>query len=66
MDMGIVSAGCPPVVNAWKNGDTEDQLQFSLVKGIDEFVVEYNEEAKVNENLYTGSLMNQMSVCYFF
>ena len=52
MDMGIVSAGCLPVVNEWRNGDTEDQLQYSLVKGIDEFIVENTEEAGVNENLY--------------
>ena len=45
MDMGIVSARCPPVVNEWRNGDTEDQLQFSLVKGINEFIVENNEES---------------------
>ena len=69
MDMGIVSAGCLPVVNEWRNGDTEDQLQYSLVKGIDEFIVENTEEAGVNENLYPiplnmiqRPLMNRMSV----
>jgi len=45
-------AGCLPVVNEWRNGDTEDQLQYSLVEGIDEFIVENTEEAGVNENLY--------------
>ena len=61
MDIGIVSAGCPPVVNAWKNGDTEDQLQSSHVKGIDEFVVGNNEESRCSPYTIHGMGKSQAS-----
>ncbi|XP_069464071.1 methionine synthase [Ambystoma mexicanum] len=53
----------------WRNGTVEERLEYSLVKGIDKYVVEDTEEARLNHKLYPrplniieGPLMNGMKV----
>merc|ERR1712013_533776 len=57
------------VVDEWRNKKVEERLQYSLVKGIDKFVVEDTEEARINTSLYPrplnvieGPLMSGMSI----
>jgi len=57
------------VIDEWRNKSVEERLQYSLVKGIDKFVVEDTEEARTNTGLYPrplnvieGPLMSGMSV----
>ena len=63
---GAKAAG---VVDEWRNTDVEGRLSYSLIKGIDKFVVADTEEARVNKDLYPrplnvieGPLMKGMSV----
>lgn len=53
----------------WRSKDVEERLRHSLVKGIDKFVVEDTEEARINKDLYPrplnvieGPLMSGMSI----
>lgn len=57
------------VVDEWRNKNVEERLEYSLIKGIDKFVVGDTEEARVNKDLYPrplnvieGPLMKGMSV----
>merc|ERR1719431_1446091 len=57
------------VVDEWRSKDVEGRLEHSLVKGIDKFVVEDTEEARLNTTLYPrplnvieGPLMKGMSI----
>ena len=57
------------VVDEWRNQPVQERLQYSLVKGIDKFVVEDTEEARIDTALYPrplnvieGPLMAGMSV----
>jgi len=57
------------VVDEWRNESVQKRLQHSLVKGIDKFVVEDTEEARINRDLYPrplnvieGPLMSGMSI----
>lgn len=57
------------VSDEWRNKNVEERLEFSLIKGIDKFVVEDTEEARQNQELYPrplnvieGPLMKGMSV----
>merc|ERR1712128_360631 len=57
------------VVDEWRGKPCEERLEYSLVKGIDKFVVEDTEEARINKDLYPrplnvveGPLMNGMSI----
>ena len=63
---GAKAAG---VVDEWRNKNVEERLEYSLIKGIDKFVVSDTEEARVNKDLYPrplnvieGPLMKGMSV----
>ncbi|XP_033000232.1 methionine synthase isoform X2 [Lacerta agilis] len=51
----------------WRNGSVEERLEYALVKGIDKYVVEDTEEARLNKekyprplNIIEGPLMNGM------
>merc|ERR1711990_483689 len=53
----------------WRNKDVQERLSHALIKGIDQYVVEDTEEARVNKDLYPrplnvieGPLMNGMSI----
>jgi len=57
------------VVDEWRGKNVEERLEYSLIKGIDKFVVEDTEEARINKELYPrplnvieGPLMKGMSV----
>merc|ERR1719348_533770 len=57
------------VVDEWRNKSTEERLEYSLVKGIDKFVVEDTEEARIDKaryprplNVIEGPLMSGMSI----
>lgn len=57
------------VVDEWRSFNVQDRLQHSLVKGIDKFVVEDTEEARIDRtryprplNVIEGPLMNGMSI----
>ena len=57
------------VVDEWRNKAVEERLEYSLIKGIDKFVVNDTEEARLNTELYPrplnvieGPLMRGMSV----
>ena len=57
------------VVDEWRGKQVEERLEYSLVKGIDKFVVEDTEEARCNKELYPrplnvieGPLMKGMSI----
>jgi len=57
------------VADEWRSKNVEERLQYSLVKGIDKFVVEDTEEARINKELYPrplnvieGPLMSGMSI----
>ena len=57
------------VVDEWRNKSVEGRLEYSLIKGIDKWVVEDTEEARINTDLYPrplnvieGPLMKGMSV----
>ncbi|CAC5380518.1 metH [Mytilus coruscus] len=57
------------VSDEWREKDVEERLQYSLVKGIDKFIVEDTEEARTNKdnyprplNVIEGPLMKGMSV----
>jgi len=57
------------VVDEWRSKNVEERLRHSLVKGIDKFVVEDTEEARINKTLYPrplnvieGPLMSGMSI----
>merc|ERR1711892_168643 len=57
------------VVDERRGKPCEERLEYSLVKGIDKFVVEDTEEARINKDLYPrplnvieGPLMNGMSI----
>lgn len=57
------------VQDEWRNEPVEKRLQYSLIKGIDKYVVEDTEEARTNLSLYPrplnvieGPLMNGMSI----
>ncbi|XP_070576417.1 methionine synthase-like [Ptychodera flava] len=56
-------------VDLWRNDSVEARLEHSLVKGIDKYVVEDTEEARLNNELYPrplnvieGPLMKGMSI----
>ena len=56
-------------VDAWRSNNVEERLKYSLVKGIDKFVVQDTEEARSNKknyprplNVIEGPLMAGMSV----
>uniref|UniRef100_A0A8D0E9X5 Methionine synthase n=1 Tax=Salvator merianae TaxID=96440 RepID=A0A8D0E9X5_SALMN len=51
----------------WRNGPVEERLEYALVKGIEKYVVEDTEEARLNKekyrrplNIIEGPLMNGM------
>ncbi|XP_042330107.1 methionine synthase [Sceloporus undulatus] len=51
----------------WRNGSVEERLEYALVKGIEKYVIEDTEEARVNKEKYSrplhiieGPLMNGM------
>ncbi|KAH0622513.1 hypothetical protein JD844_024885, partial [Phrynosoma platyrhinos] len=51
----------------WRNGSVEERLEYALVKGIEKYVVEDTEEARLNKEKYSrplhiieGPLMNGM------
>ncbi|XP_043367350.1 methionine synthase isoform X4 [Dermochelys coriacea] len=53
----------------WRNSTVEERLEYSLVKGIEKFVIEDTEEARLNYekyprslNIIEGPLMNGMKV----
>uniref|UniRef100_A0ACB8GB94 Uncharacterized protein n=1 Tax=Sphaerodactylus townsendi TaxID=933632 RepID=A0ACB8GB94_9SAUR len=53
----------------WRDGSVEERLQYGLVKGIEKYVVEDTEEARLNKNKYPrplkvieGPLMNGMKI----
>ncbi|ERE78688.1 methionine synthase-like protein, partial [Cricetulus griseus] len=53
----------------WRNGSIEERLEYALVKGIEKYVVEDTEEARLNQekyprplNIIEGPLMNGMKV----
>jgi len=57
------------VVDEWRNKKVEERLEYSLIKGIDKFVVEDTELARQNTQLYPrplnvieGPLMRGMSI----
>eukprot|EP00092_Neocalanus_flemingeri_P026050 GFUD01028235.1.p1 GENE.GFUD01028235.1~~GFUD01028235.1.p1 ORF type:complete len:1264 (-),score=351.62 GFUD01028235.1:269-4060(-) len=57
------------VVDEWRSFDVQRRLEHSLVKGIDKFVVEDTEEARIDRTLYPrplnvieGPLMKGMSI----
>ncbi|KAG7171128.1 Methionine synthase-like [Homarus americanus] len=57
------------VVDDWRGKDVEERLKYSLVKGIDKFIVEDTEEARLQVEKYPrplrvieGPLMNGMSI----
>merc|ERR1712106_19975 len=62
-------ANAEVVVDEWRGKNVQERLQHSLVKGIDKFVVEDTEEARINTSLYPrplnvieGPLMKGMSI----
>lgn len=53
----------------WRNGSIEERLEYALVKGIEKYVIEDTEEARLNQekyprplNIIEGPLMNGMKV----
>lgn len=57
------------VSDEWRQKDVEERLQYSLVKGIDKFIVEDTEEARILKDKYPrplnvieGPLMKGMSI----
>merc|ERR1719347_2334156 len=57
------------VADEWRSKSCEERLEYSLIKGIDKWVVEDTEEARVNKTLYPrplnvieGPLMKGMSI----
>ncbi|XP_053315245.1 methionine synthase [Spea bombifrons] len=53
----------------WRNGSVEERLEYALVKGIEKYVIEDTEEARLNKEKYKrplhiieGPLMNGMKV----
>ncbi|KAF5922007.1 hypothetical protein HPG69_015457 [Diceros bicornis minor] len=53
----------------WRNGPIEQRLEYALVKGIEKYIVEDTEEARLNQekyprplNIIEGPLMNGMKV----
>ncbi|XP_051849501.1 methionine synthase [Antechinus flavipes] len=53
----------------WRNGPIEERLEYALVKGIEKYIVEDTEEARMNKekyprplNIIEGPLMNGMKV----
>lgn len=57
------------ISDEWRQKDVEERLQYSLVKGIDKFIIEDTEEARQKKDLYPrplnvieGPLMKGMSV----
>ncbi|XP_068088243.1 methionine synthase [Hyperolius riggenbachi] len=53
----------------WRNGTVEERLEYALVKGIEKYVIEDTEEARINKDKYPrplhiieGPLMNGMKV----
>ncbi|KAM4693612.1 methionine synthase [Discoglossus pictus] len=53
----------------WRNGSVEERLEYALVKGIEKYVLEDTEEARINKEKYPrplhiieGPLMNGMKV----
>merc|ERR1719348_1476490 len=57
------------VADEWRSKSCEERLEYSLIKGIDKWVEEDTEEARVNKDLYPrplnvieGPLMNGMSI----
>ncbi|EDO35691.1 predicted protein [Nematostella vectensis] len=57
------------ITDEWRHGNVEERLEFALVKGIDKYVIEDTEEARVNTDRYPrplnvieGPLMKGMGV----
>ncbi|XP_053405088.1 methionine synthase-like isoform X2 [Mercenaria mercenaria] len=57
------------VSDEWRNKDVEERLSYSLIKGIDKYVIEDTEEARQNSeryprplNVIEGPLMKGMSI----
>ena len=57
------------VVDEWRNKRVEERLEYSLIKGIDKFVVDDTEEARLEKEMYPrplnvieGPLMKGMSI----
>ncbi|XP_015278410.1 PREDICTED: methionine synthase [Gekko japonicus] len=53
----------------WRNGSVEEMLEYALVKGIEKYVIEDTEEARLNKdkyprplNIIEGPLMNGMKI----
>ncbi|KAL8185845.1 UNVERIFIED_CONTAM: hypothetical protein K2H54_058977, partial [Gekko kuhli] len=53
----------------WRNGSVEERLEYALVKGIEKYVIEDSEEARLNKdkyprplNIIEGPLMNGMKI----
>uniref|UniRef100_A0A452UBX1 Methionine synthase n=1 Tax=Ursus maritimus TaxID=29073 RepID=A0A452UBX1_URSMA len=53
----------------WRNGPIEERLEYALVKGIEKYIIEDTEEARLNQekyprplNIIEGPLMNGMKV----
>ncbi|KAK2501751.1 hypothetical protein MC885_001713 [Smutsia gigantea] len=53
----------------WRNGSIEERLEYALVKGIEKYIIEDTEEARLNQekyprplNIIEGPLMNGMKV----
>ncbi|XP_054837153.1 methionine synthase [Eublepharis macularius] len=53
----------------WRNGSVEERLEYALIKGIEKYVIEDTEEARVNKdkyprplNIIEGPLMNGMKI----
>jgi len=66
---GGAREGGAVVVDAWRGKSVEERLQHSLIQGIDKYVVEDTEEARINKELYPkplnvieGPLMAGMSI----
>ncbi|XP_042097084.1 methionine synthase isoform X4 [Ovis aries] len=53
----------------WRNGPVEERLEYALVKGIEKYIIEDTEEARLNQeqyprplNIIEGPLMNGMKI----
>uniref|UniRef100_A0AAA9TZN1 Methionine synthase n=1 Tax=Bos taurus TaxID=9913 RepID=A0AAA9TZN1_BOVIN len=53
----------------WRNGPLEERLEYALVKGIEKYIIEDTEEARLNQekyprplNIIEGPLMNGMKI----
>ncbi|KAB0349139.1 hypothetical protein FD754_013996, partial [Muntiacus muntjak] len=53
----------------WRNGPIEERLEYALVKGIEKYIIEDTEEARLNQekyprplNIIEGPLMNGMKI----